>query len=62
MISENLHILTNHAPLAYLDGGSGSLIFQMLVASSVTAIFAIKTRWQVLMASVAKLRNRNSSQ
>lgn len=46
------------APVAYLDGGSGSLLFQMLIASALTAVYAIKTQWHNLTAQLNKLRQR----
>lgn len=61
MIFEQLGVVNHMAPLAYLDGGSGSLIFQMLIATSVTAIYAVKTRWQNLVAAFSKLRHRGSN-
>lgn len=58
MNHESIHQMTSS--LAYLDGGSGSLIFQMVIASSVTAIYAAKTQWSNLVAAVSKIRNRNT--
>ncbi|HLP00181.1 MAG TPA: hypothetical protein VK171_16410 [Fimbriimonas sp.] len=46
-------------PVAYLDGGSGSLLFQMLIASALTAAYAIKTQWHNLTAQLHKLRNKS---
>jgi hypothetical protein len=60
MNHEPIHQVSTLIPLAYLDGGSGSLIFQMVIASSVTAIYAAKTQWANLVAAVSKRRNRNS--
>ena len=57
---EPLHQLTHLSPLAYLDGGSGSLMVQMLIASSVTAAYAAKTQWANLVAAVSKFRHRNT--
>jgi hypothetical protein len=58
MNHDSIHQMTSS--LAYLDGGSGSLIFQMVIASSVTAIYAAKTQWSNLVAAVSKIRNRNT--
>ncbi len=58
---EHLYQVTILSPIAYLDGGSGSLIFQMLIASSVTAVYAAKTHWANLVAAVAKRRGRDTN-
>jgi hypothetical protein len=58
MMLDYIRSATEVAPVAYLDGGSGSLLFQMLIAGSLTAIYAIKTQWQNLNAQLHKLRNR----
>jgi hypothetical protein len=55
-----IHQITHFVPLAYLDGGSGSLMVQMLIATSVTAVYAAKTKWSNLVATVLKFRNRNN--
>ncbi len=60
MNPDTIHHLTSFPPLAYLDGGSGSLMFQMLIASSVTAIYTAKTQWARIVEFFTKLRNRNS--
>jgi hypothetical protein len=60
MFSDHVGQIASFAPLAYLDGGSGSLIFQMLIAGSVTAAYAIKTQWTNLVGAVSRLRNRGS--
>ena len=60
MNMEPLHQITHFTPVAYLDGGSGSLMVQMLIASSVTAAYAVKTQWSNLMAAISKLRHRNT--
>ena len=56
-----IHQITNFSPIAYLDGGSGSLMIQVLIASSVTAIYTVKTKWALLMASLSSFRNRNTN-
>ncbi|MBI1334781.1 MAG: hypothetical protein GC165_18085 [Armatimonadetes bacterium] len=61
MIFDHLNSYVHVAPIAYLDGGSGSLIFQMLIAASVTVGYAIKTQWQNLVAAVSRLRHRGSN-
>jgi len=61
MIFEQLGNLNHVNAFAYLDGGSGSLIFQMLIAGGVTLGYAIKTQWHNLVASVSRLRHRGSN-
>ena len=55
-----LQQITNLSPIAYLDGGSGSLIFQIVIASSLTGIYAAKTRWATIVAAVKKFQNKDS--
>ena len=57
---EHIHQMTTLSPIAYLDGGSGSLIFQMLIASSVTALYTAKTQWANIVAAVTKRRSRDT--
>ena len=61
MITEHIQAISHFSPIAYLDGGSGSLIFQMLIAGSVTVGYAVKTQWQNLKATVSRLRHRGIS-
>jgi hypothetical protein len=56
-----IHHLTNLTGLSYLDGGSGSLMIQVLIASSVTAIYTAKTKWSLMVAAVSKFTHRNSN-
>ena len=55
-----IHQITNLSTVAYLDGGSGSLMIQVLIASSVTAIYTVKTKWALLVASISNFRRRNT--
>ena len=57
---EHIHQMTTLSPIAYLDGGSGSLIFQMLIESSVTALYTAKTQWANIVAAVTKRRSRDT--
>lgn len=39
---------------AYVDGGTGSFILQVAVASTVGALFAIKSYWANIKSSIAR--------
>jgi undecaprenyl pyrophosphate phosphatase UppP len=41
-----MHLILSKDALAYLDPGTGSYIFQVLIASFIVALVAIKTFWQ----------------
>ncbi len=43
---------------AYLDPGTGSMLFQTLVASVMAGVFILKTRWRDLRARVGKIAGR----
>lgn len=47
LASQNIH--------AYIDPGTGSLIIQVLIASSVGAFFVIKTYWKKVKAFLNNL-------
>jgi hypothetical protein len=44
---------------AYIDMGTGSMIFQALVAGIVGALFTIKMYWNTLKSKLARLFRRN---
>ena len=44
---------------AYLDPGTGSYIFQILIASSMGAIYLIKTFWRQISSFFSKLFKKN---
>lgn len=44
---------------AYIDMGTGSMIFQMLVAGFVGAAFTIKMYWHSLKQKIKKLLGRD---
>lgn len=46
------------APLAYLDGGTGSMAIQMVIAGALSVGFLVKTQWKAL---VARLQSRSKS-
>lgn len=44
---------------AYLDPGTGSMVFQVVVAALLTGLFAIRTFWsRVRLAAVSLFRRR----
>jgi hypothetical protein len=55
------HIFLTDQPL-YLDPGSGSFLFQMLLATLVGALFAIKIYWKKITSffNTNKSKNDNS--
>lgn len=48
--SSMLHAL----PVAYLDGGTGSLILQGAIAGALTAGYVLKTQWYALKARFSR--------
>jgi hypothetical protein len=44
---------------AYLDPGSGSYIFQLIIAALVGLAFVIKTHWQRIKAFLRKLTSKD---
>ena len=48
------------APVAYIDGGSGSMIFQVILATFLTAGYVVRTHWSnivsLLQRSAKKVR------
>ncbi|OYT25760.1 MAG: hypothetical protein B6U97_04930 [Candidatus Altiarchaeales archaeon ex4484_96] len=44
---------------AYIDPGTGSMIFQMLIASLVGLIFMLKLYWKNLKNRIKKQLNKN---
>lgn len=46
--------------LAYLDGGSGSLVFQWIIAGAVAAGFAIRMSWRHITSLLAGRRAKNT--
>ena len=45
--------------LAYLDPGSGSFIFQMIIAALLGAAFVIKVYWKRIIGFFQKIFSRN---
>ena len=47
-------LFTAHSPVAYLDGGTGSMLLQAAVAGVLTAAYFVKAQWATLKALVAR--------
>jgi hypothetical protein len=48
-------------PLAYLDGGTGSMLLQAALAGLLSSAYVIKTRWMELRRFVVARSERNRS-
>ncbi len=44
-----------HIPLAYIDPGSGSMVIQIIIASLLGGIVAIKMFWQNIISFIKSL-------
>lgn len=53
-------VLENPA-YAYIDPGSGSYLFQIMLASLVGAVFAVKTYWVKIKEIARKLFHKDAS-
>ena len=51
-----LTMLPTH-DLAYLDGGTGSLLLQSALAGALTAGYVVKTQWHALRARFARKKD-----
>ncbi len=51
-------LLINKMAFAYLDPGSGSYLFQLLIAAFIGAIFSLKLYWKKFSTCVKKLLGR----
>lgn len=57
----DLTLFSAHAaPLAYLDGGTGSMLLQAGLAGVLTAGYFLKSQWALVKASVSRLAVRNT--
>lgn len=43
----------------YIDGGTGSMAFQMLLAGALTAGYVIRTQWSNLVGMLARVARRD---
>jgi hypothetical protein len=50
-----------HLPLAYLDGGTGSMLIQAALAGVLSVVFMAKTQWRRLRAAFSK-RSHSSTE
>jgi len=48
-----------HIVLAYIDPGTGSYLIQLLIASILGGLFALKTYWRKLLIFFANKFNRS---
>ena len=63
MLSEMLSLNGVNFPLAYIDGGTGSLIFQALIGGFLTVGYFATTQWgrlKMKFASIVRKSNTNS--
>jgi hypothetical protein len=47
--------------LAYLDAGTGSMLFQWVVAGLLGAAFAVKVSWRTISARLARKKDGRDS-
>jgi hypothetical protein len=59
--SLGLFIMTTHPAQAYLDPGSGSLLFQLLVGGVLSGMFAIKLYYRKIKLFFKKLSSPKQS-
>ena len=55
----NLHLVSQNFQ-TYIDPGTGSLIIQMLIASSIAGLFMLKTFWAKIKAFFIRLFTRGN--
>ena len=55
-----LQLVFTSSALAYIDLGTGSYIFQMLMAGLLGSLFAMKATWRSLKSYVARWFSGNS--
>lgn len=48
-------------PLAYLDGGTGSMLVQAAFAGVLSAAFMLKTQWQRVRAALGRRSHQENS-
>jgi hypothetical protein len=54
-----LHSPVNDHPL-YIDPGSGSFIFQLIIATLLGAAFIVKAYWKRIRTAISKIFHRSS--
>ena len=53
--------LVQAGPLAYLDGGTGSMLLQAALAGVLTAAYFLKGQWALVKSKIQRATNRGSS-
>ncbi|GEM_PF-3500275 len=54
-------LASGHSPLAYLDGGTGSMLVQAALAGALSAAFMLKTQWQRVRSMFARHAHNHNS-
>jgi hypothetical protein len=49
------------SPVAYLDGGTGSMLLQAALAGVLTAAYFLKGQWALLKTRFQRVTNRQTS-
>ena len=60
-MSELTLSLVQSSPLAYLDGGTGSMLLQAALAGVLTATYFLKGQWAMLKSTLQRATNRRPS-
>ena len=47
---------------SYIDGGTGSMAFQMLIAGALTAGYVVRTHWSNLVGMISRVSRRSRTQ
>ena len=50
----DITLFTAHSPMAYLDGGTGSMLLQAAFAGALTAGYFVKSQWATVKAVVSR--------
>lgn len=50
----HITLFTAHAPVAYLDGGTGSMLLQAALAGALTAGYFVKSQWAAVKAALTR--------
>lgn len=51
----DITLISNHAsPLAYLDGGTGSMLLQAALAGVLTAGYFVKSQWAMVKTVISR--------
>jgi len=55
LLGQAFHDVSNYAFLAYLDPGTGSYIFQFIIAGLLGLVFGVKTFWRKSVTMISSL-------